>query len=179
MFAVVRFFLLALAFAAGNSAVFSQDVDDLQYKDDYDRMQQILKINNPSKRAEQLLVFYKGRSNMDPQIRNYADSYFVKDLESLCSQQDYALVKKITQGALAVRPKFAEAWLFSGVVLKSENKIDEAVMAFAKCYAISYANKSPVQTKAKQLFDNAYRAAHKGSLVGSDKLLKKVQEEMK
>jgi hypothetical protein len=175
MFAAVRLFLLALALVAGNSVIFAQNVDDLRYKDDYDRMQQIIKIANPAKRAEQLLVFYKGRSNMDPQIRDYADGFFVKDLESLLSQQNFALVKNISQNALTVRPKFAEAWLFSGVVLKSEKKMDEAVMAFAKCYAI----KSPVQNKAKQLFDNAYRSAHNGSLVGSDKLIKKVQAEMK
>ncbi len=176
MFAAVRFFfLLAFVFTAGSSAVFSQDVDDLQYKDDYDRLHQIIKITNSAKRAEQLLAFYKGRTNMNVQLRDYADSFFAKDLETLLKQQNHALVKKFSQGAIAVRPKFAEAWLFYGTALKNEKKMDEAVQAFAKSYAI----KSPVQTRAKQLFENAYRDTHKGSLVGSDKLVKQLQAEMK
>jgi tetratricopeptide (TPR) repeat protein len=176
MLAAARFcLLLAIAFAAGSSAVFAQDIDDPQYNEDYERMQQIIKISNPEKRVEQLLVFYKLRPKLNSQIRDYADGYFIKDLRALLGQQKYAQVKKICQGALAIRPKFAEAWFSYGVALKNENNLEEAVMAFTKSYVIQ----SPIQKDAKAQLDLAYRAAHSQSLVGEDKLIKKVKEELK
>jgi tetratricopeptide (TPR) repeat protein len=176
MLAKARLFvLLVLAFSAGHSVVFSQNVDDIQYREDYDRVNQIIKISDPARKADQLLAFYKGRPNLDIRIRNFADSNFTSSMEALIKLQNYALVKKVALSAASMRPKFAEAWFLYGVALKNEGKIDEAINAFAKSCAIE----SLVQAKAKQLLDNAYRAKHNGSLIGEDKLIKQAGSELK
>jgi tetratricopeptide (TPR) repeat protein len=176
MLAVARIFvLLSLALAAGNSAVIAQGVDDLQYADDYDRLMQIDKVTDSAKKAEQLIVFYKGRPKLDSRLRIFADNRFDLALKDLNKKQNYALLKKLSQSAIALRPKFGEAWLYYGVALKNEAKFDEALDAFAKSSIIE----SPRQSDAKIQLDLAYRGTHKGSLVGEDKLIAKAKAELK
>ncbi len=176
MLAGIRlFFMMTLIFAVGIGAVASQsEGEESRYEQDYNRIQQIVKISDSAKRAEQLASFYKGRTRMDSKISDYANFYFTQDLKVLMDQRKYALVKKFSQDALSTQPKFAEAWFFYGVTLKNENKLDEAITALAKSYALP----SAIQTEAKKQLDLAYRAAHKGSMVGLDKLIKKTKAEL-
>jgi hypothetical protein len=167
--------LLALSFGAGSLFVFAQDDED-RYQEQYDRVvNQIAKVADPAKRAEQLLAFYKATPNMDPRIKPFADDLFTKDLNALMTQQKMLVVKKLSESAVAVRPKFSQAWFFYGVILKSEKKYEEASIALAKSYVIP----STIKDDAKKQLDLAYRAAHNGSMVGEDKLIKTIEAEMK
>jgi hypothetical protein len=173
MLAVARIFvLLALALAAGNWAVLAQDIESPEYAENYDRLQEIIKISDAGKKAEQLVAYYKGRTNLHPKLKAFADSNFGNALKDLMSNPE--MVKKIAQSALAVRPKFGEALFFYGITLKREGKMDEALEALAKSSLIE----STRQTEAKQQLDVAYREAHK-SLVGEDKFIAKIKAEMK
>jgi hypothetical protein len=173
MLAVTRIFILiVLAFAAGNWAVLAQDIESPEYAENYERLQEIVKISDPAKKAEQLVAFYKGRSNLNPQLKAYADSNFGNALKDLMSSPD--LVKKFAQGVLAVRPKFGEALFFYGIALKRDGKMDEALEALAKSSLIE----STRQNEAKQQLELAYREANK-NLVGLDKFVAKIKAEMK
>ncbi len=159
-----------LFFSAGISTLRAQDeaLSDIKYKDDYDRIQKVVKMSDPAKRADRMVAVYKESSDMDPKLSDYADQIFLRDLESLTNQHNYAIVTSVCERMLKMRPKFGEVYLFYGVALKNQKKFDEALAAFAKCYVI----KNPLQTRAKQQLDVAYRATHKGSMVGEDKLIK-------
>jgi hypothetical protein len=174
MLAVARIFvLLVLALAVGNSTVLAQDAEEIRYAEDYERLQEIIKVSDPAKKADQLVAYYKARPHLDSKLKVYADSNFGNALKDLIAQPD--LVKKLAQNAIALRPKFGEALFFYGVVLKKESKFDEALAAFAKSSLIE----SSRQPEAKQLFNTTYQGTHNGSLVGSDKLISKVKAELK
>jgi len=171
------FALGALVLALGLSAARAQEgtLADIKYKEDYDHIQKIVQVNQPIKRAEQILTFYKGRPDLDPKLRDYADNFFARDLESLMKQGNFAALKGLCERALKMRAKFGEVYLFYGVVLKNEKKIEEAMNAFAKCYLL----KNPLQKKAKQQLDVTYRAFSGGSLIGEEKILVKAKKELK
>jgi tetratricopeptide (TPR) repeat protein len=167
----------ALVLAAGLSTLYAQDetLADIKYNDDYDRIQRVVKMSDPAKRAERMVGVYKESPDMDPKLSDYADQIFLRDLEALTKQRSYASVISTCERMLKLRPKFGEVYLFYGVALKNVQKFDEALAAFAKCYVI----KNPLQTRAKQQLDVAYRATHKGSMVGEDKLIKDAMKGIK
>jgi hypothetical protein len=111
---------------------------------------------------------------MDSRIRDFLDFYFKQDLSTLSGQQKFALVKKLSQEALAGQSKSGIALFFYGISLKSENKMDEAINALGKSSLIP----SIIQSDAKKQLDLAYRAAHQGSMVGQPQLLKKLKAEL-
>lgn len=167
----------ALVLATGISTLYAQDetLSDIKYKDDYERIQRVVKISDPAKRAERMVGVYKESPDMDFKLSDYADRIFLKDLETLTNQRNYAAVLGTSERIFKLRPKFGEVYLFYGVALKNMRKFDEALAAFAKCYVI----KNPLQTRAKQQLDVAYRATHKGSMVGEDKLIKDAMKGIK
>jgi len=169
--------LPVLVLASGFLVVRGQQgtLAEIKYKEDYDRIQRIIKVSEPAKRADQLLTFYRERPDLDPKLRDYADNAFARDLEGLMKQGDFVALKSLCERALKLRPKFGEAYLFYGVVLKSEKRTQEAMNAFAKCYLI----KNPLQAKAKQQLDVTYRAFSGGSLIGQDKIIKNAMNELK
>jgi tetratricopeptide (TPR) repeat protein len=182
MFAYKKFFErlfwgCALILALGFLGVRAQEgtVAEIKYKEDYDRIQKIITVSDPLKRANQMLTFYKEKPDLDPKLRDYADNIFARDLEAIMKQGNYIALRGLCEQALKVRPKFGEVHLFHGVVLKNENKIQEAMNAFAKCYLI----KNPLQAKAKQQLDVTYRASSGGSLIGEEKIIKNAKEELK
>ena len=171
------FHFCAIVFALGFSVVYAQEesISEIRYKDDYDQLQRIIKITDPAKRGDQMLIFYKGRTDIDPKIRAYGDNIFIKDLESLMNKGNYAALSNLSERAVRLRPRFGEAYLFYGVALKAGKKISEAMNAFAKCYLIE----NQFKQKAKQLLDTTYRSANRGSLIGEDKLIKNAANELK
>jgi hypothetical protein len=169
--------LIGLVFAVGLPIAPAQDetLSEIRYREDYEQIQKIIKIGDPAKRADQLLTFYKGRSDLDPKLREYSDNFFAKDLESLNKLGNFIAMRGLAERAIKTRPKFGEAHFFYAVALKRENKTDEAMLAFAKCHLIA----NPLQKKAKELLDSTYRAANGGSLAGEDKLIKRAASELK
>jgi tetratricopeptide (TPR) repeat protein len=166
-----------LVFTSGFLAVQAQEgtVAEIKYKEDYDRIQRIVKVSQPIKRADQLVSLFKERPDLDDKLQNYADNVFARDLESLAKQGNPAAVIGLCERVLKIRPRFGEVYLFYGIALKNEKKISEAMNAFAKCYVIT----NPLQKKAKQQLDVAYRATSGGSLIGQEKIIKNAIKELK
>lgn len=169
--AVAVVFILAFAaFGAQDSAL-----EDIKYKDDYDRIQRVVKVNDPVKRTDQIATLYEERPDMDQKLRDYIDNVFTRDLDTLLKQKKFIALRSVTQRAIKTRPKFGEVYLYQGVVYKNESKLQEAIDAFARCYVIT----NPLKNQAKQQLDLVYRAANKGSLVGQDKVISKAAKELR
>lgn len=149
-------------------------VDDIKYAEDYERLQAIAAVKNPTQRAQQIAAIYKERPDMDSRLTAYADGLFTENLDALLKQGNSIAVRGLSERALGARPKFGEAYLYLGVALKNEGKIEEAMMAFAKCHLIQ----NRFQKRAKTQLDIAYRARNKGSLIGQEKILAAAQKEL-
>ncbi len=162
--------------AAFLSAAVAQDetLEDFKYKEDYDRIQSIVKTADVVKRAERMVTLYSERRDMDSKLRDYADNIFAKDMEALMKLNNNIAMRGLCERVLKVRPRFGEAYLFYGVALKRDKKIDEALKAFARAYGID----NPLKAKAKQQLDVTYRATG-GSLSGQEKLVKDAMKDLK
>jgi hypothetical protein len=171
------FGICILAFVASLVTARAQEgtLVEIKYKEDYDRIQQIIKVNNPVKRCDQIVSLYKDRKDMDPKLLQYIDGIFTRDLETLLKQDNYIAVRGLCENALHSRPKFGAAYLYYGVALKNEKKTDEALNALAKGSLI----KGPFQTRAKQQLDLVYRANNNRSLDGEEKIIEKAKAELK
>jgi hypothetical protein len=166
-----------LVIAAAFSSVGAQEgtIDEIQYKEDYDRIQNIIKVNNLVKRSDQIIKLYEERSDMNSQLRDYIDGILCNNFEELLKQGNFIAVRGLSEQALKIRPKFGQMYLYYGVGLKNDKKIEEALLAFAKGSLI----KNTHQARAKQQFDVTYRSTTGGSLVGQDKITAKAKEELK
>jgi hypothetical protein len=169
--------LLSAFIFLGSWIVRAQDsaIEEIKYKEDYDRIQSIVKTTNPVKRAEQIVAFFSGRNDINPQIRDFAADYLSRDLEALLKQSNYTALKGICERTIKSQPKFGEIYLYYAAVLRNENKLEEAMAAYAKCYLI----RNPFKSKAKQLLDVLYKSQNRGSLAGEDNYLRKVAATLK
>ncbi len=175
----LRFFRYGLPvsiLAAFLAVSFAQDesLEEMKYREDYERVQTIVKITSPEKRAEKLLALYADRKDMREELQVYADSYFARDLEALMKQNQDAVLKRLCERAIKIRPRFGEAYFFHGVVLKREKKTDEAIRAFARGSVLE----GPYKARSKQQLDVTFRATG-GSLSAQDKLVKEVTKDLK
>jgi len=161
------------AFLAAAAAQ-DESLEDFKYREDYDRVQSITKITDPVKRAERMLALYGERRDMKAELRDYADNFFARDLDTILKQNNYVPLKSLCQRALKVRPRFGEAYFFYGIVLKREKKIDEALTAFARAYGID----NPLKAKAKQQLDITYRSTG-GTLASQEKFVKEAMKGLK
>jgi tetratricopeptide (TPR) repeat protein len=164
---------LVLVLASSLLTVRAQDSE--KYREDYDRMQKIEKNNQPAKRADQLIVFIKERSDMDSRIRDYVNGLFVLDAKRMKAQGELAVLKDICERAIKVDPSFVQAYLYYGHALKNENKYPEAMNAFAKASLF----RSIFSQEARVELDKLYRSTHRNSLVGEDKVLSDAHKELK
>jgi tetratricopeptide (TPR) repeat protein len=169
------FYILMLAF--GFLAVYAQQgtVDEIQYAEDYERIQKIIKVSNVVKRVDQIVTLYEDRRDLNIQLRDYLDGIFVQDMETLVKQANYIAIRGLSERAIKTRPRFGQAYFYYGVALKNDKKIEEAMSAFAKGFLID----NPMKKKAKQQLDVAYRSVNKGSLVGQDKIIEEAKAELK
>ncbi len=166
-----------LVFSFGMSNISAQDetLADIQYREDYDRIQEIVKINQIVTRAIRLLELYEERRDMDPQLVAYVDGVFTRDLQSLMRQKDYNALKRICERVVRARPIFGQPYFFYGAALRQEKKMDEAMDAFAKCFVIT----NPLQKKARQLLDITYRGLNNASLIDQDKIIDRARKELR
>ena len=169
-------FSTALIFALGLLAVRAQDsaLEDIKYKEDYDRIESIKKITDVIKRDDRMIAMYRERSDMDDKLRVYLDALFIRDLDALMKKQDWASILGLCERTIKVRPRFGEVYLYQGVALKNMKKNPEAMAAFARCYVIT----NQFQKRAKQQLDVLYRAENRGSLIGQEKLIKQAVRDL-
>jgi hypothetical protein len=167
----------ALIVSLGMGIARAQDsaLEDIKYKEDYDRIQAMLKVTDVQKRLDRMLLMYKDRPDLSDQLQTYLDNLFTRDLQTLMKQQNFALLKPICERAVKTRPKFGEPYLFLGVALKNEKKNQEALAAFAKCSVIT----NQFQKQAKQQMEVLYRAENGGSLIGIEKLTKQAAKDLR
>ncbi len=167
----------AIIVTLGTTLAPAQDssLEDIKYKEDYDRVQTILKISDITKRTDRMLSMYKDRRDMNEQIRTYLDNLFVRDLDAFMKQQNFTALAKLSDSALKIRPRFGEVYLYQGIVLKNEKKTQEAMVAFARGASI----KNPNQAKCRQQLDLLFRAANGGSLIGQEKFIKEAMKDLK
>jgi tetratricopeptide (TPR) repeat protein len=168
----VPFFVCAALLAAAVAQ--DESLEDFKYKEDYDRVQSIVKTADVVKRAERMVALYGERRDMKTELRDYADNIFARDVETMMKQNNYIPMKNICERVLKIRPKFGEVYFFYGIALKREKKIDEALKAFARAYGIE----NPFKAKAKQQLDITYRATG-GTLAGQEKLVKEAMKSLK
>jgi len=168
----VPFFVCAALLAAAVAQ--DESLEDFKYKEDYDRVQSIVKTADVVKRAERMVALYGERRDMKTELRDYADNIFARDVETMMKQNNYIPMKNICERVLKIRPRFGEVYFFYGIALKREKKIDEALTAFARAYGIE----NPFKAKAKQQLDITYRATG-GTLAGQEKLVKEAMKSLK
>ncbi len=171
------FYLFIALFALGISASFAQEetADEIKYREDYEALQKIGAIKTPLERANQMLNFYKSSPDADAKLMEYANVLFAQDLNSLLEQNNAIAVRGLADRALKLKPSFGEAYLFRAELLKDDGKMEEAMLAYAKCYVI----RNTLQGKCKELLDAMYKARNKGSLDGLDKIVSQAREELK
>jgi hypothetical protein len=167
----------ALIFALELSVVRSQDstLDEIKYKEDYDRIETIKRVTDIVKRDDRMIAMYRERPDMDDKLRVYLDNLFVRDQESLMKQQNWAALNGLCERVTKIRPRFGEAYLYQGVALKNEKKNQEAMAAFARCYV---STTGQFQKRAKQQLDVLYRAESGGSLIGQEKIIKQAVKDL-
>jgi tetratricopeptide (TPR) repeat protein len=166
-----------LLFAGTISLIIAQDetIEEIKYKEDYDRIQSIIKITDIVKRADKMVDLYSDRHDLDPKLRDYVDNLFARDMETLNKEGNRIALRGICERVLKVRPRFGEAYFFYGVALKQEKKTEDALIAFARGSKIQ----NPLQSKAKLQLDLTYRSIHKGSLVGEGKLVEQAMKDLR
>jgi tetratricopeptide (TPR) repeat protein len=148
--------------------------DTPKYREDYARMQKIEKNNQAAKRADEIIVFLKERSDLDARIREYIKGLLAADLRKLKVQNKYSELKELCERAINVNPMLGEVYLYYGYALKNEKKDTEAMNAFAKGHLIQ----NPSMQQAKQELDKLYKATHRGSLAGEEKLISTAIQEL-
>jgi hypothetical protein len=167
---------LMLFLVAGLGSGLSEDTAASdKYNDDYDNIQRIVAITQPARQAEQFIGVLKSRPDLDEKLKAYVSGYFIRDMDALTKQRNFSAIKDLSEKAIKANPKFGEAYYYFGMMMKQENKLDEAVKAFAACFVLP----NSYQQKAKPLLDATYRAKNNGSIVGEDKMITALKNELK
>lgn len=149
-----------------------ESAEDKQYREDYDRVQKMVALADPIKRADQLFLFLKERPNS--KVAEYAQGNYLLVLESLLKKEDFAQLMKQSERFVALRPRVGEGYYFYGSALRNADKNDEAMVALAKCSLI----RNAAAARARRYLEVIYKSQNKGSLIGLDKVFKKAQAEL-
>jgi len=176
---VVLFALVLPQFSAGllarpvhSRAEQEESPAERQYREDYDRVQKIMAVTDPARRSEQLFGFLKARP--DSRMAEYAQGNFFVALEALQKAESFKTLLGLSQRYIELRPKVPETYYFYGAALRSENRLNDAMDALARCTVV----RNPMSRKAREFLEFVYKSQSKGTLIGLDKILKKAQAEM-
>ena len=168
--------LIGLLLSLGAAQAFAQaeteeEKQDRLYREDYDRVQKLVKISDPMKRADQLFAFIKERP--DSKLVPYAEDNYFMILDNLGKQESNPALLSLSQRLINLRPKTGETYYFYALALKNASKFSEAIDALAKCYVL----KNKLSQRAYSALEMMYKARNQGSLAGLDKVIKKAQDE--
>jgi hypothetical protein len=160
------FFLLLLA-SSWISACAQNSLDSPEYREDYDRYTKIDAMTDDAERGEKCVLFMKERPKMDNRLLLNIKSLLRISMTRLNDHKEYRKLRLLTEHAIQLNHQDGEAYLFYGRALKGENKMPEALEAFAKAYVIPfYASK-----EAGKELDRLYKETHKGSLAGKQAII--------
>jgi hypothetical protein len=118
----VNISILFLVGVLGTGRAQNDSVEDVKYNDDYERIQKIVAVSQPLKRADQLVVVLKERPDLDAKLYSYVANIFVRDLEALSKQKNFIAIRGLSERVVKARPKFGEAYMFYGLSLRQDNK---------------------------------------------------------
>jgi hypothetical protein len=161
-------------FAIGVSGIRAQEEESAetkQYREDYERIQKVMTITDQVKRADQLLLFLKERSNS--KMTQYAQDNYMLVLDNMLKQKNNVALMALSKRMIEARPRLGEPYYFYGVALRNDIKRPEAMDAFAKCVAL----KSKLSARARQDLEALYKLQN-GNLNGIDNYIKKAQDEI-
>jgi tetratricopeptide (TPR) repeat protein len=148
----------------------SKDVK--QYREDYDRYQKAIAIQDSMKRADVLFQFMKDRP--DSKVIDHAQMGYLLVVESLAKAEKYPVVITQCERLIKLRPHSGETYYFYGAALKNVGRVPEGMNALAKCTLI----KNPAARKAQEFLEFVYKSQNQGSLIGLEKLKKAAQEDL-
>lgn len=149
-----------------------ESAEEKQYREDYDRVQKMVALSDPIKRADQLFLFLTERPNS--KVAEYAQGNYLVVMEDLLKKEDFAQLMKQSERFVRLRPRVGEGYYFYGSALRNANKNDEAMVALAKCSLI----RNAAAGRARKYLEVIYKSQNKGSLIGLDKVFKKAQAEL-
>ena len=149
-----------------------ESAEEKQYREDYDRVQKMVAVSDPIKRADQLFLFLKERP--DSKVAEYAQGNYLVVMEDLLKKEDFAQLMKQSERFVRLRPRVGEGYYFYGSALRNANKNDEAMVVLAKCSLI----RNAAAGRARKYLEVIYKSQNKGSLIGLDKVFKKAQAEL-
>ena len=166
--------LLGFLIWSGISELGAQEetADEKQYREDYDRVQKMVALPDPIKRADQLILFLKERPTS--KVAEYAQGNYLVVMEDLLKKEDFAQLMKQSERFVRLRPRVGEGYYFYGSALRNASRNDEAMVALAKCSLI----RNAAAGRARKYLEVIYKSQNKGSLIGLDKVFKKAQAEL-
>ena len=111
----------------------------------------------------------------DDMVNNsYAVAYGVLGASSY-QNGSYATAIKHLENALQYNNRNESAYYFLGMSYWRTNKLDSAMLNFAKAYLL----KGSTSSNAKKYLEQLWSSSHRGSLVGMDRVIQRAQQDMK
>ncbi len=173
-----RFALLfGVVMVFGYSFALAQDQEEespevKQYREDYDRYQKTMAIQDSMKRADALFNIIRDRP--DSKVTPNAQVAYLQVVESFSKGEKFPVVITLCERLIKIRPQIGEAYWFYGGALKNVNRTPEALIALAKCTLI----KNRASVRANDFLEYLYRSQNQGSLIGLEKIKKTAQQEL-
>jgi tetratricopeptide (TPR) repeat protein len=104
----------------------------------------------------------------------YAAAYAVIGQDAY-QHQRYAEAIKNLESAVKYLKRFDNAYFILGMCYWQTNKIEAAMLNFAKAYVI----RGTIATQAKQQLDKMWKDGHKGTLAGEERMVERAQQDLK
>jgi tetratricopeptide (TPR) repeat protein len=166
--------MLAMLGLPGATARTAQDESpaEQQYREDYERVQKIMAVTDPSRRADLLFAFLKERPGS--KLGEYAQTNYLLVLEGFLKAKNFKALLPASERMIKLRPKVGESWYFYGNALRDANRLPEAMDALARCSLM----RNSAARKSRDFLEFLYKQQHQGSLIGLDKVLKAAQAKL-
>jgi tetratricopeptide (TPR) repeat protein len=145
-----------------------------QYREDYERYQQIAAVTDSLKRGEQIIQFMKERPKANAKLQETAQANLFGVLDAYIKAENNEPLLSLSERYIKIRPKVGQTYYCYGFALKNLKRYDEAMLALAKCFII----KNPLSTKAKDFLDLVYKSQHRGNLAGEEQIIAKARLEV-
>lgn len=108
------------------------------------------------------------------QNQAYAIAYGILGA-SAYENKRYSEAIKHLDSAVKYYKRYEMAYYYLGMSYWQQNKLDAAMLNFAKAYLI----KGPTSASAKKYLDQLYASSHRNSLAGLDRVLERAQQDLK
>ncbi len=168
--------VLALLTLFGYSQLCAQEQEEeskevRQYREDYERYQKVMAIQDSMKRLDALFNLMRDRP--DSKVTPNAQAAYLMGVESFSKAEKFPAVITQCERFIKLRPQVGEIYWFYGGALKNTNRIPEAMVALAKCALL----KNAASTQANRFLEFIYKSQN-GSLIGLEKIRRTAKQEL-